>query len=129
MCWRGQTGSFDRREGERSEDSLAFPVEINDAFAKADRELEVSEKVESEKPIDAALWRQVVAQHVQVGNPLADRSRRAHGGAWSILDTASHYDALSVEFRISWVISKLRHDLRSYDRQTRASVEHNRDNK
>jgi hypothetical protein len=33
----------------------AFPIETNNAFAKADGELELSEKVESEKAIDAAL--------------------------------------------------------------------------
>jgi hypothetical protein len=39
------------------DNDLTVTVEINDTFAKTDSELEISKKVEPEKPINAALRR------------------------------------------------------------------------
>jgi hypothetical protein len=51
---------------------LAFPGEINNAFAKPYGELKMPEKVDSKKPVYATLGRQVVTQDIQTSDFLAD---------------------------------------------------------
>jgi hypothetical protein len=66
----------------------------------------VSKKVEAEKSVDAAFRRQVMAQNVEIGDLLANRSGGTHGGAGCILDAATGDDALAIERRVHRVISE-----------------------
>lgn len=66
----------------------------------------MSEKVKSEKTIDSALGRKVVAEDIEIGNFLADRRCGSNGRAGGVLDAASGDDALPIESRIGRVVAE-----------------------